>query len=118
MKRGQDQSALHLEPLAANTGYACSVADQGLGGYGAEADDYSWADKPDLLKKIGTARGDLLPSRRSVSRRPAFYHAGYVYFLARKAQAGQKAVEELSRRANERAALPVLFGSGSLTHEH
>src|SRR3954454_9220707 len=119
MERGNEHRAVAVRELTtAELGDSLFRVEQQLRGEVPERDHHARLQEAELPLEVRTAGFDLVGLRVAVARRPALDDVGDVHIVARQPNALDEAREELPGPADERDALLVLFGTGTLADEH
>lgn len=113
----EDSAAVNLEGLAVDCADA-EVWPEGLEANLAKTDDQAGSDGGKLGKEPeAAAGGDLVCSRRPITRWPTLDRSGDEDLGPGKANPGKEGIEQASRRADEGTTALILFPARRLTDE-
>ena len=82
-----------------------------------ESDDHRGIERAFLAVEVAGARGGFRRLRITIAWRATFHDVRDEDILTRPADGVEQLVEELSRRADERAARGIFTGSGPFSHQ-
>ncbi len=125
MEGGADGNTVEFQPVAPKPGDGRFLrSEETFHGGGSQGDDHLWGDDGNLGAEIRKACVHLIPGGFAVAAalgghvRAAFQNVGDVNFFAGEFHRGDHLGEKLAGPTDERLALFVLIGSGSLAHKH